>query len=89
MPQLLIDDQPVQFTEGQTILQAAASVGIRIPTLCHHPDLSDVGSCRICLVELNGDERLVPACKQPQLQEPWSARIRHRSSRPGSWCCAC
>jgi formate dehydrogenase alpha subunit len=65
VPQLLIDDQSIEFVEGQTILQAAASVGIRIPTLCHHPDLSDVGSCRICLVELNGDERLVPACKQP------------------------
>ncbi len=65
MPHLLIDNQPIEFVEGQTILQAAASVGVRIPTLCHHPDLSDVGSCRICLVELNGDERLVPACKQP------------------------
>ena len=64
MPQLRIDNQPVDFTEGQTILQAATAAGIRIPTLCHHPDLSDVGSCRICLVEVDGSDHLVPACKQ-------------------------
>jgi predicted molibdopterin-dependent oxidoreductase YjgC len=64
VPQLRIDNQPVDFTDGQTIQQAAAAAGIRIPTLCHHPDLSDVGSCRVCLVEVDGSEHLVPACKQ-------------------------
>ena len=63
MPQLLIDDQHVDFVEGETVLDAARAAGIHVPTLCHHPDLPDVGSCRICLVEIEGSEHLVPACK--------------------------
>lgn len=64
MDRLLIDDREIEFAEGQTLLEVASAAGIRIPTLCHHPDLSAVGSCRICLVEVNGSEHLVPACKQ-------------------------
>lgn len=65
MPRLQIDDQWVEFLAGETVLQTARRVGLRIPTLCHHPDLPDVGSCRICLVEIEGSEHLVPACKHP------------------------
>lgn len=67
MPQLQIDDQTIDFEEGQTVLEVAAAAGVRIPTLCHHPDLSDVGSCRICLVQIEGSEHLVPACKHPAM----------------------
>lgn len=59
---LRINGRDVSVTEGQTILDAAAAAGITIPTLCHHPDLSPVGSCRVCLVHAGG-EHLVPACK--------------------------
>lgn len=59
---LRIDGREVLANEGQSILEAAAAVGIVIPTLCHHPDLSPVGSCRVCLVDVGG-EHLVPACK--------------------------
>lgn len=59
---LRIDGRDVSATEGQTLLEAASVAGISIPTLCHHPDLSPVGSCRICLVDAGG-EHLVPACK--------------------------
>ena len=65
MPQLLIDERCFDFVDGDTVLDAARAAGIRIPTLCHHPDLGDVGSCRICLVEIEGSEHLVPACKHP------------------------
>ncbi len=59
---LRINGRDVSVTEGQTILDAASAAGISIPTLCHHPDLSPVGSCRVCLVHAGG-EHLVPACK--------------------------
>lgn len=50
---------------GETILDVSQRAGVRIPTLCHHPDLSTTGSCRVCLVELEGSEHLVPACHLP------------------------
>lgn len=59
---LCIDGRDISASEGQTILAAAARVGIVVPTLCHHPDLSPVGSCRVCLVHAGG-QHLVPACK--------------------------
>ena len=62
MIQLRLNDRDVSANEGQTILDVAVALGIEIPTLCHHPDLSPVGSCRVCLVSCGG-EHLVPACK--------------------------
>jgi bidirectional [NiFe] hydrogenase diaphorase subunit len=59
---LHIDDKAVSANEGQTLLEAAREHGIRIPTLCHLDGVSDVGACRLCLVELAGSERLFPAC---------------------------
>ena len=79
MPQLVIDDCLADFAEGQTILQVAAPAGISIPTLCHHPDLTDVGSCRICMEEIEGSEQLVPACKHPA-----SAGLRIRTHPPAT-----
>jgi formate dehydrogenase alpha subunit len=51
--------------DGMTILEAAQSVGIEIPTLCHSPDLAPTGNCRICVVELEGARTLVGACHTP------------------------
>jgi NADH:ubiquinone oxidoreductase subunit E len=48
-----------------TILQAAEKAGIDIPTLCYHRDLTPTGSCRICVVELEGSSRLVGSCHTP------------------------
>ncbi|HWQ15975.1 MAG TPA: bidirectional hydrogenase complex protein HoxU [Roseiflexaceae bacterium] len=59
---LTIDGQPVSAREDETLLQAARDAGIAIPTLCHLDGLSDVGACRLCLVELVPSGRLVPAC---------------------------
>ncbi len=59
---LLIDERPVSARRGQTILEVAREYGIHIPTLCHLDGLSDVGACRLCLVEIKGSSKLVPAC---------------------------
>ena len=49
-----IDGQPVAFTDGQTILQAALAAGVFIPHLCHHPQFKPHGSCKLCTVTING-----------------------------------
>ena len=51
---LFIDGQPVAFSEGQTILQAALAAGIFIPHLCAHPQFRPQGSCKLCTVTING-----------------------------------
>lgn len=55
----------VTAEEGTTILQAAESVGIEIPTLCYIKDLDPEASCRMCLVEIEGNPKLVTACSFP------------------------
>jgi len=62
-----IDDLQIETETPRTILEAALSVGIRIPTLCHHPALEPFGSCRLCTVEIEkaGRKRFVTACNYP------------------------
>jgi predicted molibdopterin-dependent oxidoreductase YjgC len=60
-----LDGYPITVPEGTTLLQAARSRGIAIPTLCYHPDLSPSGKCRLCVVEVDGWPRLAPACVTP------------------------
>ncbi|MBW1738716.1 MAG: (2Fe-2S)-binding protein [Deltaproteobacteria bacterium] len=62
---VVIDGKEVKGREGMTILEVASEVGINIPTLCHRPDLTAEGSCRICVVEVEGNERLVASCHTP------------------------
>ncbi|MCU0380612.1 MAG: bidirectional hydrogenase complex protein HoxU [Chitinophagaceae bacterium] len=57
-----IDGQWLDVTPGMTILDACRTHGIHIPTLCHLDGLSDVGACRLCLVEIDGNHKLQPAC---------------------------
>lgn len=57
-----IDGVTDEFEPGTSVLQAATRLGISIPTLCHHPDLSPVGSCRLCMVEIDGRIGQHPAC---------------------------
>jgi bidirectional [NiFe] hydrogenase diaphorase subunit len=59
---LTIDQQAVTVPAGTTILHAAQAAGIAIPTLCHLDGLSDVASCRLCMVAIEGSARLQPAC---------------------------
>jgi formate dehydrogenase major subunit len=62
---LRINGQPVSVTGGLTILEAARAAGIFIPSLCHHPAVSNHGACRICLVEVKGMRGLQTACTCP------------------------
>ncbi|HOE97669.1 MAG TPA: bidirectional hydrogenase complex protein HoxU [Candidatus Sumerlaeota bacterium] len=62
---LKINGQPVQARAGQSLLAVARDNGIDIPTLCHLDGLSGVGACRLCLVEVAGVGRLLPACTTP------------------------
>jgi NADH dehydrogenase/NADH:ubiquinone oxidoreductase subunit G len=64
---LQIDGREVKAKEGMTILEAARSAGIFIPTLCHHEKLEPYGACRICVVEADAGGRtsLVAACVYP------------------------
>ncbi len=65
--QFQIDGKEVEAEEGMTILDAARSVGINIPTLCHHEALEPYGACRICVVEVEagGRKGIGAACVRP------------------------
>jgi len=62
--QLTIDGKEIQAEEAMTLLEAAQSAGISIPTLCHHEKLIPYGGCRLCMVEIEvrGWSRLVVSC---------------------------
>ena len=62
---LTIDGQQVKANEGATVLEAARQTGIYIPTLCYHPTLTPSGSCRLCIVEIEGMRGFVTACTTP------------------------
>jgi NADH dehydrogenase/NADH:ubiquinone oxidoreductase subunit G len=64
---LQIDGKEVKAKEGMTLLEAARSAGIKIPTLCYHEELEPYGGCRLCIVELEsrGSTRLVVSCVYP------------------------
>ena len=62
---LTINGQAVTAAAGQTVMQAAAAAGIVIPGLCNHPHLAAQGSCRLCLVEIEKQRMLQPACTFP------------------------
>ncbi|HSB52670.1 MAG TPA: bidirectional hydrogenase complex protein HoxU [Dissulfurispiraceae bacterium] len=57
-----IDDRDVSAREDETILTVARQNGITIPTLCHLDGLSERGACRLCIVEVKGSPKLMPAC---------------------------
>lgn len=58
-----IDGREIEAREGQSILDAALDAGVFIPHLCSHPDLEAKGGCRLCSVEIEGEDGTVPACK--------------------------
>jgi formate dehydrogenase major subunit len=62
MPTLQIDGIQVEAPEGATLLDAARRAGLSIPTLCWFPKLPVVGNCRICVVAVEGQGKLLPAC---------------------------
>src|SRR6056297_1797131 len=62
---LTIDEQNIEVEKGTTILEAAKEVGIDVPYLCYHPDLTLHGACRVCVVEDLESNSLVASCVTP------------------------
>ena len=62
MVNITIDGQKVNVADNTTILEAAKSIGINIPTLCYLKDINEIGACRVCIVEIEGCEVLRTSC---------------------------
>lgn len=83
MVDITLDGRHVEVTEHTTVLQAAAQVGIQIPTLCYLEGINEIGACRVCMVEVAGIEQLMAACTT----EVWDGMViftnsaRARSAR--------
>jgi formate dehydrogenase (NADP+) beta subunit len=62
MAVITIDGKKIEVEEGKNVLDCALEAGIYIPHLCHHKDLSPLGSCRMCVVEVEGQEGVTTSC---------------------------
>lgn len=62
MVKLTIDNQQIEVKEGTKIIDAAVLAGVRIPRLCFLRDLNEIGACRVCVVEVEGKEKLLTSC---------------------------
>lgn len=65
MCKVTIDGVAVEVPEGSTILDAAKRAGVDIPTLCYMAKINEIGSCRVCVVEVEGQDGLAAACNTP------------------------
>ncbi len=78
--QLSVDGTVVTATEGDSLLAVCRGLGVEVPTLCYGDTLTARNACRICVVELDGNRTLVPACSRPaeegQVVHTDSARVR-------------
>jgi len=78
---ITVDGAPVTVAEGDTVLTACRQAGVDVPTLCFGETLSPRSACRICVVELDGNRTLVPACSRPvedgAVVHTDSDRVRH------------
>ncbi|WP_409967354.1 [FeFe] hydrogenase, group A [Bengtsoniella intestinalis] len=62
MVNLTINNQPVSVPEGTTLMEAAKEIGVHVPSLCYLKDLNEIAACRVCVVELEGSEKLITSC---------------------------
>ena len=62
MVHVTINNIPVSVKKGTTIMEAARSAGIHVPHLCFLKEINEIGACRLCCVEVEGEEKLIPAC---------------------------
>jgi len=62
---LTIDGRQVTVPEGTSVLEAAAQAGVNIPSLCYLKDINEIGSCRVCVVEIEGARALAASCVTP------------------------
>ncbi|MBR5386129.1 MAG: [Clostridiales bacterium] len=77
MVNITIDGKNLSVNEGVTILEAAKSAGINIPTLCYWKGLNEVGACRVCVVEVEGMQKLPAACNTAVIE----GMVIHTNSR--------
>jgi NADP-reducing hydrogenase subunit HndD len=80
MPSLTIDNTQVQVPDGTNLLEAARMAGVRIPSLCYLRKVQAIGSCRVCMVEVEGAKALAASCVTPAVEgmkvHTNSARVR-------------
>ena len=83
MVHLKINGMPLSAPKNATILEAARSAGINIPTLCYMKEKNEIGACRICVVEVKGARSLVAACVYPvnEGMEVWTNTPKVQKSR--------
>ena len=62
MVNVTINGKELQVSEGTTILDAARQIHVDIPHLCYLKGINEIGACRVCVVEIEGLDKLVPAC---------------------------
>ena len=101
MVTLTIDKKTVTVPEGTTILEAARSAKIDIPTLCYLKGINEIGACRLCMVEVEGHARLVPSCdsavaegmvvytNSPRVREARRVNLRLLLSQHDTKCTKC
>ena len=101
MVNLTIDGRPVQVPEGTTILEAARQADIHIPHLCYLKGINEIAACRMCVVEIEGTDRLVPACNtevlkgmviqtnSPRVRQARKTNLRLILSQHNSNCTVC
>ncbi|HQO58119.1 MAG TPA: NADH-dependent [FeFe] hydrogenase, group A6 [Candidatus Omnitrophota bacterium] len=65
MGKAVINNMPVEFEPGMTILEAAERIQVKIPTLCYHPDIKPTAACGICVVKAKGSAKMLRACCTP------------------------
>ena len=68
MVNVTVNGLAVQVPEGTTILNAAKAAGVEIPHLCYLKGLNEIGACRVCCVEIEGERNLVPSCNNPVVE---------------------
>ncbi|MGC9341207.1 MAG: 2Fe-2S iron-sulfur cluster-binding protein, partial [Bacteroidales bacterium] len=73
-----VNNREIQATKGETILTALRRNGIKVPTLCNMKDFTPTGACRMCIVEVEGKDNLIPSCSYPV--EEWM-KIKTHSPR--------
>ena len=101
MVRVTIDGATVEVEKDTTILEAAKLAGVNIPTLCYLKDLNEIGSCRVCLVEVEGIDQLVAACNNcvldgmvvrtnsPKVRRARKANVELLLSRHEASCTSC
>ena len=101
MVNITINGKALAVKHGTTIMEAATQMGIPIPHLCYLKDINEIGACRICVVEVEGTERLVPACNTrvvegmsihtntPRVREARKTNLRLILSQHNSTCTTC